>query len=255
MLLINCRYNWPEAAGTHIRDKKRGQEYSCLHFRNPVKLSFGNTKISVREGAFIIIEPNIPIRYSSSKPYILDKMYIIGKVSDLLHMYGLQTNTAYYPSNQEEIIKIYESIEFGFYQKNSWEYRYTDIKFEELIIVIAQHCNEEKKYPANIEMYHCLNSLRQEMIAYPDRDWSVHIIAEQVGLSSSRLYPVYKSIFGISPNKDLIQIRIEHAKLLLKQGKTLSETAEQSGYDNISHFIRQFEKETGFTPKQFQLHA
>lgn len=43
-------------------------------------------------------------------------------------------------------------------------------------------------------------------------------------------------------------MRIEKAKNMLMQGMSVAETAEQLGYTNVYHFIRQFKQITGITP-------
>lgn len=252
MLLINCRYNWPVSPGTHKRSIEDNREYACLHFREKARLKLGSITVTVSKGAFVIIEPGMPISYTCVTPIIIDKMYVIGNVSELMDIYGIRVNTIYYPTNQDELIRLFESIEYSFYLRDIWEYRYIDIKFEELLILIAQHCNDRKNISTNIELFHKLKALRQEMCSYPERNWSVDLIAIRVGLSVSRLYPVYKELFGISPNRDLILYRVERVKQLLNQGKSLTESAYEAGYNNVSHCIRQFEKITGLTPKEFR---
>jgi uncharacterized lipoprotein YddW (UPF0748 family) len=64
-------------------------------------------------------------------------------------------------------------------------------------------------------------------------------------------HAVYKAVFGISPRRYLIFIRIEKAKMLLQSGATVTSVAEQLGYGSVYHFIRQFRQLTGDTPKQF----
>lgn len=63
---------------------------------------------------------------------------------------------------------------------------------------------------------------------------------------------LYRQIFGISPKKDLQNVRIEHAKLLLSKGDcTVKEIAEMIGYDTEYYFIRKFKEITGKTPGHY----
>jgi len=73
-------------------------------------------------------------------------------------------------------------------------------------------------------------------------------MARRLGVSVSRLYPLYRRLFSISPGKDLILMRVEKAKNMLLQGESVSRTAEAMGYANIYHFIRQFKQITGSSP-------
>ena len=77
-------------------------------------------------------------------------------------------------------------------------------------------------------------------------------MAELVNLSPSRFYSLYKAMFGISPQQDLIRKRIQTAQILLdKQEFTVCEVAKLTGYGNQYHFIRQFREMTGMTPGSF----
>ena len=49
----------------------------------------------------------------------------------------------------------------------------------------------------------------------------------------------------------LNQVRISHAAMLLRQGSTVTEAAEQCGYTNISYFINLFREMNGCTPGKF----
>ena len=78
-------------------------------------------------------------------------------------------------------------------------------------------------------------------------------MAQRVHLSPSRVYPIYKKLFGISPNADLINARINSAKnRLINSGDKIEDIAESLGYRNITHFIRQFKENTGMSPGQYR---
>lgn len=51
-------------------------------------------------------------------------------------------------------------------------------------------------------------------------------------------------------------MRVDKAKILLRQGTSISETAELCGYSNVYHFIRQFHKQEGLSPLKYaQAHS
>ena len=78
-------------------------------------------------------------------------------------------------------------------------------------------------------------------------------MAGRVGLSKSRFYTIYKNIYGNSPIDDLIRARIDSAKNALQFSSTsISEIAENLGYNNLTHFMRQFKGMTGMIPDQYR---
>ena len=82
---------------------------------------------------------------------------------------------------------------------------------------------------------------------------TVKFMADGVGLSESRFFSVYKSFFGISPMDDLINARIDLAKNLLSgSDKKIYAIAQELGYAEVTHFIRQFKKRTGISPSKYR---
>ena len=80
-------------------------------------------------------------------------------------------------------------------------------------------------------------------------------MAKDLGISESKFYTVYKSIFNVTPNRDLITARIEKAKRLIESsnGITVKNLARECGYLNEFHFIRIFKKTVGMTPKKYAI--
>lgn len=63
-----------------------------------------------------------------------------------------------------------------------------------------------------------------------------------------------KQTFGVSPHQYVLRQRIERAKTLLLQGDcSLVELADRLGFADQSHFIRQFKRFVGMTPRAFVL--
>ncbi|MTI86927.1 MAG: helix-turn-helix domain-containing protein [Balneolaceae bacterium] len=88
-----------------------------------------------------------------------------------------------------------------------------------------------------------------------DKPLNIEDYANLTGRSPSTFYRDFKRKFGVSPQKWLIQKRMEKAKVHLSSNheKTVTEVAFNSGYENISHFIKTFKKHFGISPKQYQM--
>ncbi|MDA8174774.1 MAG: helix-turn-helix domain-containing protein [Nitrospiraceae bacterium] len=58
---------------------------------------------------------------------------------------------------------------------------------------------------------------------------------------------------GMSPIRYVVRMRIEKAKDILKaSGRTVSSVADQTGFNDLGTFIRQFKNATGLTPSAYQ---
>jgi AraC-like DNA-binding protein len=82
--------------------------------------------------------------------------------------------------------------------------------------------------------------------------FSVETLAEKVGMTRSNLHLKMKTIAGISPIDLITRIRLEKAAELLRGGRlTMSEIAEETGFNSASYFSSCFRKATGLTPKDY----
>lgn len=77
------------------------------------------------------------------------------------------------------------------------------------------------------------------------------VLGEEMGLSKYYLIRLFESVYGLSPIRYAINLRIEEAKRLLYQGMKYTEVAYSTGFYDQSHFIRHFKKIVGVTPKAF----
>jgi AraC-like DNA-binding protein len=99
-----------------------------------------------------------------------------------------------------------------------------------------------------------LYDLRSLIYQDPQTPWSVEKMCQKVCLSRSYFQHLYKNFFSISFSNDLINARINFAKkLLVSTMLNINEISEKCGYANVEHFIRQFKKKKGVSPKHFRL--
>ncbi len=98
-----------------------------------------------------------------------------------------------------------------------------------------------------------LYQLRRDIYLSPQEDWSISVILKRIGISRSHFQRIYKAQFSVSCMDDIIQARLEKAQqLLLYTDMRIQEIAEQCGYGNESHFMRQFKNKCGITASQFR---
>lgn len=77
-------------------------------------------------------------------------------------------------------------------------------------------------------------------------------LAERLEVSAAHLGRVFTKKIGISPGKYITRVRIEYAKLLLRDpDTTISYVAEASGFANANYFAKVFRRETGMSPSEY----
>ncbi|SSC71666.1 unnamed protein product [Ciceribacter sp. T2.26MG-112.2] len=78
---------------------------------------------------------------------------------------------------------------------------------------------------------------------------SIDDVADAVGLSRRQLERLFRTEFGATPVAMYIRLRLEHARrLVVFTDKALIDIALETGFENVSHFIRKFRKEFAITP-------
>lgn len=120
---------------------------------------------------------------------------------------------------------------------------------EALVYMIADE-NKIGKFP---DIYYQLLSLRKELYYNPSEDWTIPYIAQTLNISVGYLHALYQQYFHTTCMNDVITSRIKYASdLLVSCNLSISEIAEQCGYSNTEHFIRQFKAHTNMTPGQYR---
>ncbi|ANY66237.1 DNA-binding response regulator [Paenibacillus sp. BIHB 4019] len=84
------------------------------------------------------------------------------------------------------------------------------------------------------------------------QDISLQELAEHVGLNATYFSLLFKEEMGISYIKHLTHERMEHAKVMLREGMLVGEVSEKVGYLNYRHFTETFKKLIGMTPKHYR---
>jgi two-component system response regulator YesN len=112
----------------------------------------------------------------------------------------------------------------------------------------------------NMAFSHTTNnnlSVIKKSIAYMNdhynQNLTLDMVAEHVGLNAAYFSTLFKKEMGVNFSSYLINLKIDHAKLLLKNSNlSLINIAIELGFDNQSYFSNVFKKATGMTPKQYR---
>lgn len=84
-----------------------------------------------------------------------------------------------------------------------------------------------------------------------NEELSLDILSKQLFVNKYYLSHRFKDVMGFTLSEYIIQRRLYHAKLLLRQGCSVTLAGERSGFNSSAHFIRTFVKFVGISPKQY----
>ncbi|MEH6422195.1 AraC family transcriptional regulator [Pseudomonas sp. CGJS7] len=72
------------------------------------------------------------------------------------------------------------------------------------------------------------------------------------GLSSSYLIRAFRSRYGMTPHRYLIDRRIRAGRELLRRGESIADAAAATGFADQAHFQREFKRRVAATPGQYR---
>ena len=102
------------------------------------------------------------------------------------------------------------------------------------------------------------NSKIKNAIAYINKNFidpnlSITEIAQSSFISNEYFRKLFKEEFGISPQKYIIKLRLQHAAELISSGYySLKEVAYMSGYSDCKYFSVEFKRFMGISPSKYK---
>lgn len=136
---------------------------------------------------------------------------------------------------------------------------YIRIKAEEIICLLFAELFKRENSPVqnlNENDLVLVYQIRDKILNQLDIPPILADLAQQAGMSESKLKKIFKQIFGNSIFNYYQSFRMKEAARLLKEKKmSVSEVGYFLGFSNLSHFGKIFEEHIGTKPKKFQSNA
>lgn len=237
-------------------DRPKGiPEYLLLFIRSKALFEVETRTFEVSPNQMIIIDKNLPYRYSS-----LEKIYS----DDWMHFDCPKSQV---PDLFQDILNIPITLgnasRVSFYiQQVLWEYAYAsaecrDKNVDMLMNILMNHICEAVRCQQEGHSFSPYNGKLQEvrlkLQSNPGTEISIEELAKSLSISSSYFQHLYTKLFGISFRNDMIVMKINYAKQLLSgTSDTIQNIATLCGYHNEVHFYRQFRKIVGMTPDSYR---
>ena len=228
---------------TYIENKNQNTEFKphfhqtysfALITNGECEVMFNSKKITYKKNDFRIINP-YEVHYVTKgiweyKSIVLDT----DTVNEITYEIANKKNLIFENKiNSKELnvyfIKMYNNQEESIY-----------FFFEKLLIYSRQTIHlPEKKLQSSLEY---INSRFTDKIILED-------LAALENLSKYHFLRLFKNQTGLTPHQYIIIKRLNYAIELMKKEKNLSIVATLAGFSDQSHFIKEFKKVFGFTPK------
>jgi AraC-like DNA-binding protein len=253
-------YDFPQ----YYKDRYHSYEYSrfCTILNGQKKVSYdGGSPFIYDKGQFLLLPPNSTVTMEISVP---------------TRAFVLEINDCLIQEVSEKVSNDLEMDVPARIESNCFDFSlapYVDTAFQH-VVEACFSTNRDKAFWMDLYAqelaYHliCVQSTRGLLttklsnpifntIRFMNANWdekeSLSELAGMANMSINSYIQQFKKLTGMTPVEYRTGIRMSHARNLLRT-HTVSETAFELGYENISHFIRIFRDKYGVTPKQYQKH-
>lgn len=254
MLVQRIRHNFPISDEYNI--SRVGLNCYCFfHFTAPTKIILGKQVIHTRSNACILYAPNTARCVVNYQPCLMNWIHISKDAAPLIEKYSIPLDTVFYPTDISFITTVFRNIEIEYFSNDPHSETLANYYLEEFMIKlnralqndrnISQLCAKEQ-----LKLY----QVRQAILSSPSKKWTVPEIAKLAALSPSRFHCVYKSLFGTTPIRDILEAKIDYAKTLLLADDYVSiqDVTEKLGYSSPYYFITKFKAITGISPGAYR---
>ncbi len=256
MIINNVAYNHFHEINFSV-DKPSGiNEYMLILFKSPAILTINEKEIDVTENTIIIYNINSPHHFRQVEgikfTYDWIKFLFENEELDFFETLNISFDTPILCNNSIEISFLIKCISSEKYSSNFYSAESINCYSRLLFYKISEGMIENIKSTQNTS-HELMSTIKNDIYNKPYEHKTVEQAASFVNMSVSGFQHLYKKTFGISFVNDIINSRIEYAKWHLVQTEmSIRAISEACGYNNQTHFFRQFKTITNTTPKEYR---
>lgn len=253
--LTSCGYNYVHEDGIVINRPTGAGDYAFVFFKSKSELVLDGTPFIVEKNSYVLMSPHTPHLYRHlDKPFINDWFHCSGSgLESFLNEIGFPLDSPMQAEDPFMISKCIMDLNNLSRQNSIHKDRIADCDLQSLFMKMSDLQNRTAALDSSIRYLLPFSKLRNELYSSPNAAYTVDSLASSVNMSKSYFHHIYKELFGCSVITDLINARLDYAKYLLNNS-TFSVTviAKMCGYENSTHFMRQFKKFVGVTPSEYK---
>ena len=231
-----------ELKQTNVNMLNSGRNFSALSFRFRADTVLkSNTKEYHLTDNYLSY---FPTHLDYSRRAKIDEMIVIHFDTP---NYTSQEIECFLPHRPEVLAKLFCEILDCFNKKEpGYKHRCSALLYEILAECYAQN------FVADGKRSLIQNSVKYMLDNYKKSDLSIKEIAERSFISEVYFRKLFKKEYGISPQKYIINLRIQNAMGLISTGYySIKEAALMSGYTDYKYFSSEFKKLKGVSPSQY----
>ncbi len=225
-----------------INNERRSFNAISMRFKADTKLVVGNEEHHLKDNAVLFVPAKLDyVRITKQDVLIAINFRIVD---------GAEKEIAYfYPDHPEKLQPLFLEI-YEVWSKKERGYQY---KCQSLLYEIFLQCHLQTAPPMDKQSLSIQNSVDYLLRYFSKPDLSVRELAELSYISETYFRRLFEQRFGVPPRKYIVRLRMEKALGLLSSGYySLTEIAQESGFNDYKYFLYSFKQFTGMTPAQYK---
>ncbi len=235
-----------------------GQSWLFLLFHTPVTVRVGGQNVQVSAGNCMIYSAGTPQYYAACEEHYMDDWFhftVEPMDTVLFRELDIPLNTPLQLADAAECSALVRTMTYEHHNSKLYHVDIVELYMKILFIQISRQVHAPRlraTQKASVK-HDQLVALRWRIFHQIESVGSVSELAAELSMSVSTLQHSYKSLFGENLTHDIVLSRVEKAKILLASTDLpLRLIAEQSGYHNEFHMMRQFKERTGMTASEYR---
>ena len=221
----------------------KGRNFSALSFRfcSDAVLEDSKSKYQMKENCVTYVPARLNYKRNATK----DEFIVVHFDTTDHHADRIECFEA---KSAERLAQLFKDIlDCWDKQKVGYKYRCSGLFYEVLAECYAQNYTQPNQ---NSKIKRSVDYILKN---YKNSNLSIREIADKSFMSEVYFRKIFKKEFGISPQKYIIELRIQYAAGLISTGCfSLTEIAGMSGYNDYKYFSVEFKKIMGVSPSDYQ---
>ncbi len=96
-----------------------------------------------------------------------------------------------------------------------------------------------------------ISELVEAITSFPNRKWSLDVMADSASMNSRTLSRKFRKSMGITPVQFVERTRIDHARNLIASDLSLKKVADKCGFGDLQRMRRSFKKHLGINVSEY----
>ncbi|KQO18314.1 AraC family transcriptional regulator [Paenibacillus sp. Leaf72] len=219
-------------------------------------LKIGDEEYSPAPGELILVPEGVPQSYSvieGSATYRKYWCHFSAKVGEINLFKLLDVPYLCTAADQERVRTIFAELVFYANDQTIYARLLAKAKLLELFSLFIMQQGEESISLKNAAATQRLTEILSYIHMNSGSDITIQDLAKRACLHPNYFIRMFKEQMGVPPIQYIARLKIEKAKELLADSTlSVSEVAEQAGFNDLFYFSKQFKKIAGLSPTEFR---